>query len=250
MKFIRKKLTKLHNFLKNKDKEITRLEKDNLAPKAGTKGPLRDKLAAAAGLVIIFLAITGIVFSSLFFNHVATHRKEQEYQEKLTYYTDFISPVVLFDTGEFTSPATADNLSLLIPSFFKAQEMVYADIEEREAVTQTDVRSRYIIRDEDVQKAAQHLFGQTVICHSFSLDGLLFEYVENEKYFLSPTTLWLAMYTPNITNIEETETGVALTVEYAQVAALDYYTVGKTMKITLTGEYKQEIITGITAAQS
>ncbi|MBR3844360.1 MAG: hypothetical protein IKM39_02510 [Clostridia bacterium] len=249
MKRIKELLKKLHRYLKRGSQEVTRLEVENTLPQVGPKSRLRKRLSAIAGLVILLMAIVGVVFSSMFFYHIHLHKEEETYREKVNYYQNFIAPVVLFDTGEFIDPNNANNLSLLIPAFFKAQETAYADIEERESITGKDVATRYIIRSEDVDAAARRLFGRSVIFQSFSLDGLLFEYVENEKYFLSPLTLRIGMYTPNITQITPTETGVDLTVEYVEVAAEEQYTVRKTMKISLQGEYKQEIITAVTAAQ-
>ncbi len=242
-------LQKVHRYLKRENQELTRLEVENTMPAVGPRSRLRKNLSAIAGLVILFLAVIGVVFSCLFFAHVRLHKQEELYREKVNYYQNFIAPVVLFDTGEFTDPNNANNLSLLIPAFFKAQETAYADIEERESITGKDTATRYIIRTEDVDAAAKRLFGRSVLYQSFHLDGLLFEYVENEKYFLSPLTLRLGMYTPNVTAITPTEKGVDLTVEYVEIAAEEHYTVRKTMKISLEGEYKQEIITAVTTAQ-
>lgn len=249
MNKFKQRFQKLHRYLKRGSQEVTRLEVENTRPAVGPKSKLRKTLSAVAGLLILALAILGIVFSSIYIHHVNLHKEEEAYRQKVNYYQNFIAPVVLFDTGEFVDPNNANNLSLLIPAFFKAQETAYADIEERESITGKDTTTRYIIRSEDVNAAAKRLFGRSVIFQSFSLDGLLFEYVENEKYFLSPLTLRLMMYTPNITAITPTQKGVDLTVEYVEVAAEEHYKVRKTMKISLEGEYKQEIITAVTAAQ-
>lgn len=248
MKFFEKSLGKLHRSLKASEQEIKKLEQQNNLPPVGKKSRLRQRLTAVAGLFILLLALSGIVFGSLFVYHVKLHKEEETYQAQIRYYTDFIAPVVLFDTGEFVDPDHANNFSLLIPAFFKAQETVYAGSEEREAITHTDVASRYIIRSEAVEEAAQALFGRTVLCQSFTLDGLRFDYVENEKYFLSPITLRIGMYTPNIVDMKPTDSGVELTVEYVEATAQQNYKVGKTMKITLEGEYQKEHITAVTAA--
>ena len=246
MKLFEKTLNKIHRSLKSSEQEIKRLQREKPRQEVAEESKLRQRLTAIAGLVIIIMAVAGIFFCGLFCWHVYTHRKEAAYQAKIQYYTDFIAPVVLFDTGEFADPNNANNLSLLIPSFFKAQEMVYADLEERESVEGES--ARYIIREEDVQQAAQQLFGKTVICQTFTLDGLTFEYVENEKYFLSPITVRIAMYEPEIQSITKTQQGVSLTVDYVEVAAGQSNKVGKTMTILLQGDYKQETIIGVTAA--
>jgi hypothetical protein len=169
-------------------------------------------------------------------------------EAKIDYYSVFIEPAVLFDTGEFVSTDNANNLSLLIPSFFKAQENAYAGVEERESMTMEGSNiALYIIREEQVQAAAKALFGKEVICQTFTLDGLTFEYVENEHYFLSPITLRLAMYTPHIVECTPTQNGVELIVEYVEIAAAVDHEVAKTMKFTLEGAYGKEIITAITA---
>ncbi len=248
MKLFEKSLTKLHRSLKSAEQEIKGLQRENKAPKVAKQSKLRERLTAVAGLVILLLAVAGIFFCGLFFTHVHNHKKETAYQQKIEYYTDFISPVVLFDTGEFADLNNANNLSLLIPSFFRAQETVYADLEERESVTATDVSSRYIIREADIQQAANELFGRTVICQSFTLDGLTFEYVENEKYFLSPITVRIAMYEPAVKAMEDTDKGTELTVDYVEVAAGQSNKVGKTMKIVLQGTYPNQTIEAVTAA--
>ncbi len=248
MKLFDKAMKNLHRSLKENEQEIRKLEKQNKLPKVSKQSRFREKLTAIAGLLMILLAIAGIVFGTIFFHHVKLHKQEAAYQEKIAYYTDFIAPAVLFDTGEFVSPSNANNLSLLIPSFFKAQEAAYAGKEERESVVNETTGTRYILREEEVQIAARTLFGQDVICQTFSLDGLTFEYVENEKYFLSPITLRIAMYTPEIAGMVVTETGVELIVNYVEIAAPDQHLVAKTMRFTLQGEYQHEIITGITAA--
>ncbi len=247
MKVLKNALKKLHRSLKENEQEIKKWEKQKEAPKVVKQNRLTEIMSAILGLVILALAIMGIVFSSLFFHHVKTHKKEEQYQSRMEYYTDLISPVVLFDTGEFAHPDMADNLALLIPSFFKAQETVFAGSEDREYVTETDLSKRYVLREADVQAAARSLFGREVICQTFYLDGLKFEYKDSEHYYLSSITMRLAMYTPKIVSYTTTEKGVELTVEYMEVATGKEYRVGKTMKITLEGEYQKEIITGITA---
>ncbi len=245
MKLFEKTLNKIHRSLKSNEQEIKRLQREKPQREDAKESKLRQRLTAIAGLVILFLAVAGIFFCGLFFWHVDNHKKEAAYQQKIDYYTDFIAPVVLFDTGEFADPNNANNLSLLIPSFFKAQEMVYATLEDREAVEGDS--ARYIIREEDVQEAAQRLFGRPVICQTFTLDGLTFEYVENEKYFLSPITVRIAMYEPKIQSIAKTQQGVSLTVDYVEVAAGQSNKVGKTMTILLQGDYQKETIVGVTA---
>ncbi len=249
MKLFKNALKKIHRSLKENEREIKKLEKQNKIPDKPEQSRLKEGLTAAAGLLVLALAITGIVFSVLFFQHVKTHKQEERYQARMEYYTDLISPVVLFDTGEFADPDNANNLSLLIPAFFKAQETVFSGSEDREYVTETDLSKRYVVREEDVQAAARELFGREVICQTFYLDGLKFEYKDSEQYYLSTITMRLAMYTPKIVSYTLTDTGAELIVEYMEVATGKEYKVGKTMKITLEGEYQQEIITGITAVQ-
>ena len=251
MNILKKSLKKLHRSLKENEREIKKWEKQNKTPKneKQIQSRLGEILTAVCGLLVIALAITGIVFSSLFIHHVKTHKKEEAYQSRMEYYTDLISPVVLFDTGEFTHPENANNLSLLIPAFFKAQEMVFAGREDREYVTETDLSKRYVLHEADVQAAARSLFGREVICQTFYLDGLKFEYKDSERYYLSTITMRLAMYTPKIVSYTTTDKGVDLIVEYMEVATGKEYRLGKTMKITLEGEYQKEIITAITAIQ-
>ncbi len=244
MKRLKQQFQKLHRYLKRSSQELTRLEVENTLPEQGPQSKLRKTLSSVAGLFILLMAIVGIVFSTLFFYHVHMHKQEQEYLDKVAHYQSFIAPVVSLDMGEFVDLDNANNLSLLIPAFFKAQETLYADIEERESITPNNSTKKYIIRGEEVTKAAMELFGRSVIPQSFTLDGMFFEYVENEKHFLSPITLKLSMYTPNIIAITPTEQGVDLTVQY-----MEAYKVRKTMKISLQGEYQKEIITAVTAAQ-
>lgn len=244
MKGLKQRFQKIHRYLKRNSQELTRLEVENTMPEQGPQSKLRKTLSSLAGLFILFMAIVGIVFSTLFFHHVHLHKKEQEYLDKVAYYQSFIAPVVSLDMGEFVDLDNANNYSLLVPAFFKAQENLYSDIEERESITPTNTPKKYIVRLDEVNKAANQLFGRNVIPHKFAIDGLTFDYVENEKYFLSPTTFQLGMYTPNITAITPTENGVDLTVQY-----MEAYQVRKTMKISLQGEYKKEIITAVTAAE-
>jgi hypothetical protein len=246
MKLFDKSLKKLHRTLKSTEREIQKLEIQNKMPKVAKQSKFRERLTSILGLITVVLAICGIVFGSLFFYHVRLHKQEKALEEKIDYYTVFIEPTVLFDTGEFVSTDNANNLSLLIPSFFKAQEMVYAGVEERESLTvEGSSTSLYIIREEQVQAAAKALFGKEIICQTFTLDGLTFEYVENEHYFLSPITLRLAMYSPHVVGCIPVEDGVELTVEYVEIAAAEQHNVAKTMKYTLKGEYRKEIITSI-----
>ena len=249
MKLLQKPLRRLHNSLKATRQEIENLEKQNT--EAPTKhSRKRDAVTASFGLLILLLAITGIVFGSLYFQNLKVEKKQAEYDELCAYYTGFIAPAVLFDTGEFVHLDQANNLSLLIPAFFKAQEIAYQNGEEWETVTHSNTSAKYILPADAVEKAANTLFGRNVICQTFTLDGLVFEYVENERYFRSPITVQIAMYTPNITAITPTDTGVELTVEYVEAASRHIKKVGKTMKFTLEGQYQQEVITAITSVNS
>lgn len=245
MKPFDKLLKKIQHSLKQTEQEIAAMEQSGQTPPPRPQTRGKEIATAVVGFVIIALAICGIIFSILFFTHVQVHEEEAQQQARIDYYTDFLSPVVLFDTGEFTHPDSANNLSLLIPAFFKAQETVFAG-EDREYVTETDYSKRYILREEDVQAAAMSLFGRKVICQTFTLDGLKFEYENSEGYFLSSITMRLAMYTPRIKQYIPTDTGAELIVEYMEVATGKEYRVGKTMKITLQGKYQKEIITAIT----
>lgn len=244
MKGLKKRLKQLHRYLKKSRQELTRLEVENTMPSQGPQSKFRKNLSAVIGLFILCMAVIGVIFSSLYFYNIRAQKEEAQYLEKVTYYQNFIAPVVSLDMGEFVNLDNANNLTLLIPSFFKAQQSVYANIEERASVS-----GGYIIHGSEVNAAAKQLFGREVILQPFTLDGLRFQYVENEKYFLSPLTLRLQMYTPEITAITPTEKGVDLTVKYVEIAAEQDYKVGKTMKISLEGEYKKEIITAITAVE-
>ncbi len=240
----RKVLNKIQHSLKESEQEIIAMEQAGQTPEPIGKTKGKEIATAIVGFLIIGLAICGVVFGALFINHVQVHKEETEHQNRVDYYTDFISPVVLFDTGEFSHPDNANNLSLLIPAFFKAQEQVFAG-EDREYVTETDYSKRYILREEDVQAAAMSLFGRKVICQTFTIDGLKFEFENNKGYFLSSITMRLAMYTPRIQKYTPTEDGAEMIVEYMEVATGKEYKVGKTMKITLKGEYQKEIITAV-----
>jgi hypothetical protein len=53
------------------------------------------------------------------------------------------------------------------------------------------------------------------------------------------------MYSPHVVGCIPVEDGVELTVEYVEIAAAEQHNVAKTMKYTLKGEYRKEIITSI-----
>lgn len=240
MNAIRTFVQKIRRSLKDTAQEIGAMESGKkAAPADGGKG--REIATVIAGFVLLALAILGVVLSAVLISRAAADARKADLDRQIAVYADRIAPVVLFDAGEFVNTETANNLSLLIPAYLKARETE----NQIRAVTATDAYGPNRLPASAVEEAAQDLFGCRVICQTFTLDGLMFEFSENERCFLSPLTAQIGMYTPSIRSLTETADGAELVVDYVEVGSA--HEVSKTVRMTLTGKGNAAVITSITA---
>lgn len=165
-------------------------------------------LSFIAGLVIIALAVTGIVFTVSKISSSYKQKKAAEKQALLASYTDFVIPVLAVDPSVFDDIASAPMSELIeisiwsiISGHMNANNYSYAS--DSLSIPQTEVEAAFT-----------HYFGTEIAIEHMSVEGYGYEFAYDKasSSYKLPLTGLTPLYTPTVTDVESKTDSVVLTV--------------------------------------
>lgn len=165
-------------------------------------------------------------------------------------YEVFLQPVVLFDPQPFDDISQAQNQDLLKASYWAAQLKWNQSDQELEPYRspQTGV-VRFKMPQEEILSQAERLFDRTVQMESFTIDGVTFEYSQEEQCIFVPVTSHIGLYSPRVTDVKKENGQTVLTVQYIADSEVNRDAPEKVMLFYLSGEEGQQTISAIRNSQ-
>lgn len=189
-------------------------------------------LAVVIFTVIGFISVFDFVCDKI---HVTANKSRQE---QLQVYEDFISPVIMNDPDTFDDITKANLQQLLSIAIWSVID-TGADPEKYEYTDDGMLIPQKEIEDEFIS-----LFGSEITLSHSTVDGgdgVTFKYSKKKQCYIIPITGIMPIYLPDVTEADEKDNSVVLTVGY--LASADWVQdsegnmvppePGKYMKITL-----------------
>ncbi|MBQ7118471.1 MAG: hypothetical protein IJN88_09700 [Clostridia bacterium] len=198
----------------------------------------RSPLNFIVGLTVVILTVIGFVSVVDFISDRIQSTANRSQQEQTQLYEDFISPVIMNDPDTFDDITKANLQQLLSIAVWSVIDSG-ADPEKYEY---TD--DGMLMPQKEVEDEFASLFGSEVkLSHSTvdGGDGVTFRYSKKKQCYIIPITGIMPIYLPDVTEVDEKDSSVVLTVGY--LASADWVQdsegnmvppePGKYMKITL-----------------
>ncbi len=198
----------------------------------------KSPLNFIVGLVVVILTVIGFISVVDFVSDKIQTTANKSKQTQLQLYEDFISPVIMNDPDTFDDITKADLQQLLSIAIWSVID-TGADPEKYEY---TD--DGMLIPQKEVEEEFLSLFGSEVTLGHSTVDGgdgVTFKYSKKKQCYIIPITGIMPIYLPDVTQADEKDNSVVLTVGY--LASADWVQdsdgnmvppePGKYMKITL-----------------
>ncbi len=198
----------------------------------------KSPLNFIVGLTVVILTVIGFISVIDFVSDKIHSTANKSKQEQLQVYEDFISPVIMNDPDTFDDITKADIQQLLSIAIWSVID-TGADPEKYEY---TD--DGMLIPQKEVEDEFLSLFGSEVTLGHSTVDGgdgVTFKYSKKKQCYIIPITGIMPIYLPDVTQADEKDNSVVLTVGY--LASADWVQdsdgnmvppePGKYMKITL-----------------
>ncbi len=198
----------------------------------------KSPLNFIVGLTVVILTVIGFISVIDFVSDKIHSTANKSKQEQLQVYEDFISPVIMNDPDTFDDITKADLQQLLSIAIWSVID-TGADPEKYEY---TD--DGMLIPQKEVEDEFLSLFGSEVTLGHSTVDGgdgVTFKYSKKKQCYIIPITGIMPIYLPDVTQADEKDNSVVLTVGY--LASADWVQdsdgnmvppePGKYMKITL-----------------
>ncbi len=198
----------------------------------------KSPLNFIVGLTVVVLTVIGFISVLDFVSDKIHSTANKSKQEQLQVYEDFISPVIMNDPDTFDDITKANLQQLLSIAIWSVID-TGADPEKYEYTDDGMLIPQKEIEDEFVS-----LFGnEMALSHSTvdGGDGVTFKYSKKKQCYIIPITGIMPIYLPYVTEADEKDNSVVLTVGY--LASADWVQdsdgnmvppePGKYMKITL-----------------
>ncbi len=198
----------------------------------------KSPLNFIVGLTVVILTVIGFISVVDFVSGKLQSTAIKSKQEQAQLYEDFISPVIMNDPDTFDDITKANLQQLLSIAIWSVIDSG-ADPEKYEYTDDGMLMPQKEVEDEFVS-----LFGSEVnLSHSTvdGGDGVTFRYSKKKQCYIIPITGIMPIYLPNVTEVDEKDSSVVLTVGY--LASADWVQdsegnmvppePGKYMKITL-----------------
>ncbi len=198
----------------------------------------KSPLNFIVGLTVVILTVIGFISVIDFVSDKIHSTANKSKQEQMQLYEDFISPVIMNDPDTFDDITKANLQQLLSIAIWSVID-TGADPEKYEY---TD--DGMLIPQNEVEDEFLSLFGSEVTLGHSTVDGgdgVTFKYSKKKQCYIIPITGIMPIYLPDVTEAEEKDNSVVLTVGY--LASADWVQdsdgnmvppePGKYMKITL-----------------
>lgn len=198
----------------------------------------KSPLNFIVGLAVVIFTVIGIVSVVDFAADKVRSAANKAKQEQAQVYEDFISPVIMNDPDTFDDITKANLQQLLSIAIWS----VIDGGAEPEKYEYTD--DGMLMPQKEVEDEFLSLFGSEIaVSHSTvdGGDGVTFKYSKKKQCYIIPITGIMPIYLPDVTEINEKDNSVVLTVGY--LASSDWVQdsdgnmvppePGKYMKITL-----------------
>ncbi len=190
------------------------------------------------GLVVVILTIVGCISIIDFTSDKIRSSANKNKQQQVQLYEDFISPVIMNDPDTFDDITKANLQQLLSIAIWS----VIDGGTNPEKYEYTD--DGMLMPQKEVEEEFTSLFGNEISLKHSTVDGgegVIFKYSKKKKCYIIPITGIMPIYLPDVTDINEKDNTVVLTVGY--LASADWVQdeegnmvapePGKYMKITL-----------------
>ncbi len=190
------------------EKDLKKQEKEKIKKERQKKHP--DKIAFLLGIVVMFFAVVGIILTVVtavdFFN--GDDESENEFAE----YNSYLSPVAAVDIDTFDDITAADKEQLINSAIWLILS------KDSTPDTYPYANGYMLIPEKDVESSYISLFGPET-AQKFShmtVQGYnsIFEYDKTNGVYKIPVTTISPVYTPNVTDVEQSGTAIVITVEY------------------------------------
>lgn len=198
----------------------------------------KSPLNFIVGLAVVILTVIGLISVVDFVTDKVHTTASKSKQEQMQTYEDFISPVIMNDPDTFDDITKADLQQLLSIAIWSVID-IGANPEKYEY---TD--GGMLIPQKEVEDEFLSLFGSEVNPEHSTVDGgdgVTFKYSKKKQCYIIPITGIMPIYLPDVTEVNEKDNSVVLTVGY--LASADWVQdsegnmvppePGKYMKITL-----------------
>lgn len=198
----------------------------------------KSPLNFTVGLVVVFLTVIGFINVCSFVSDKIQSTANKSKQEQAQLYEDFISPVIMNDPDTFDDITKANLQQLLSIAIWSVIDSG-ADPEKYEYTDDGMLMPQKEVEDEFVS-----LFGSEITVNHSTVDGgegVTFKYSKKKQCYVIPITGIMPIYLPDVTDVNEKDNSVVLTVGY--LASADWVQdsegnmvppePGKYMKITL-----------------
>ncbi len=198
----------------------------------------KSPLNFIVGLAVVILTVIGFISVIDFVSDKIHSTANKSKQEQMQLYEDFISPVIMNDPDTFDDITKANLQQLLSIAIWSVID-TGADPERYEY---TD--DGMLIPQKEVEDEFLSLFGSEVTLGHSTVDGgdgVTFKYSKKKQCYIIPITGIMPIYLPDVTEANEKDNSVVLTVGY--LASADWVQdsdgnmvppePGKYMKITL-----------------
>ena len=198
----------------------------------------RSPLNFIVGLAVVIFTLIGIFSVIDFISERLQSSANKAKQEQAQIYEDFISPVIMNDPDTFDDITKANLQQLLSIAIWSVIDSG-ADPEKYEY---TD--DGMLMPQKEVEEEFISLFGSEITLSHGTVDGgegVTFKYSKKKQCYIIPITGIMPIYLPDVTQVQEKDNSVVLTVGY--LASADWVQdsegnmvppeAGKYMKITL-----------------
>lgn len=198
----------------------------------------RSPLNFIVGLAVIILTVIGFISVVDFASDKIRTKASESKQEQVQVYEDFISPVIMNDPDTFDDITKANLQQLLSIAIWS----VIDDGADPGKYEYTD--GGMLMPQKEVEDEFTSLFGSEITLNHSTVDGgegVTFKYSKKKQCYIIPITGIMPIYLPDVTEIQEKNNSVILTVGY--LASADWVQdsegkmvppePGKYMKITL-----------------
>ncbi|MBQ3137669.1 MAG: hypothetical protein IJB74_09350 [Clostridia bacterium] len=198
----------------------------------------KSPLNFIVGLIVIVLTVIGFISVIDSVSDKIQRTANKAKQEQIQLYEDFISPVIMNDPDTFDDITKANLQQLLSIAIWS----VIDDGAEPEMYEYTD--GGMLMPQKDVENEFVSLFGTEIAISHGTVDGgdgVTFKYSKKKQCYIIPITGIMPIYLPEVTEVDEKDSSVVLTVGY--LASADWVKdsegnmvppePGKYMKITL-----------------
>lgn len=198
----------------------------------------KSPLNFIVGLAVVIFTVIGFISVLDFVSDKIYSTANKSKQEQLQVYEDFISPVIMNDPDTFDDITKANLQQLLSIAIWSVID-TGADPEKYEYTDDGMLIPQKEIEDEFIS-----LFGSEIALSHSTVDGgdgVTFKYSKKKECYIIPITGIMPIYLPDVTEADEKNNSVVLTVGY--LASADWVQdsdgnmvppePGKYMKITL-----------------